>query len=139
MNRRFALTLVAILGAGCSDGRITAPSLEPPAEARRDLVNEGCTGIICGPNYIYLSSPSMQYFTWTADPTAGTAPYTYSWRIHYDLWGSGPVGGNSPSVFFGVNNTDYHFSLEVTVRDASSTIVHNEWHRVLVCDTPSFC
>jgi hypothetical protein len=138
MNRFFALILV-ILGSGCGDGRILEPTLAPPAEAQRNFVNEGCTGIICGPNYIYIESSGTEFFTWTAYPTAGTPPYTYSWEIHYDLWGSGAVGGNSPSVYFGVGNTDYHFSLEVTVRDAYNTVVHNDWHRVLVCDTPTFC
>lgn len=138
MKRLFALTFVALV-AGCGGDGVTNPAVKPPAEPREDIVNESCSGIICGPSYIYLESDGMQVFTWTAYPSEGTAPYSYSWKIHYDLWGSGPVGGNSASVSFGVNNTDYHFDLEVTVRDATNAIVHSDWHRVLVCDTPTFC
>lgn len=138
MKRLLALVLLAT-AASCADALPTETAVQPPTTPSMYYESaDGCNGVICGPVYIYIDGPQMYDFTWTASPTSGTPPYSYSWEIHYDLWGSGGVGTNSPSITFGVNGTDYHFDLEVTVKDAYNTTVHNDRHRVIVCDTPTF-
>lgn len=137
--RRLLPLAVLLLVAGCSDAIPTEPGAQPPPPSMSYEVVESCTDTICGPVYIYIDGPQMYNFSWSSTPTQGTAPYSYAWTIHYDLWGSGAVGTNSSSVSFGVNGSDGHFYLQVAVRDAYNTLVHNDWHRVLVCDTPMFC
>lgn len=138
MKRILAIALL-VASASCADALPTGTEARPPeAPSLSYQATDGCTGVICGPVHIYIDGPQMYNFTWTASPTSGTAPYSYSWEIHYDLWGSGGVGTNSSSVTFGVNGSDYHFDLEVTVRDAYNSVVHNDVQRVMVCDTPVF-
>jgi hypothetical protein len=138
MKRLLALVLLAA-AASCGDALPTETAVQPPSAPSLDYQStDSCNGVICGPVWIYIDGPQMYDFYWTATPTSGTPPYSYSWKIHYDLWGSGAVGTNSPSLTFGVNGTDYHFDLELTVKDAYNTTVHHDWHRVLVCDTPTY-